>query len=164
MKIIFIRHGQAAPYCKDDAGRDLTEFGQEQAKQTADYLLAHHQIDLIISSPYNRAEQTAKILQNLAMAQGQMPDFMHLDSITPDDNPKMGLEGVDKLINERFGDAADEQTIAVVCHMPIVSRMTSILTGDSPVAFELAACQVLEMPVVAPAFAAIVDNFAPEQP
>ena len=35
MKLIFVRHGQATAYCADDAGRNLTPFGQEQARQSA---------------------------------------------------------------------------------------------------------------------------------
>ena len=66
MKLIFIRHGQATAYCGDDMRRDLTEFGQTQAKETGTHLTDRHSLDMIITSPFHRADQTAKILQNIA--------------------------------------------------------------------------------------------------
>lgn len=52
MKLIFIRHGQATAYCADDMRRDLTEFGQTQAKETGTHLADRHSLDMIITSPF----------------------------------------------------------------------------------------------------------------
>lgn len=167
MRLIFVRHGQAAPYCEDDAGRDLTDFGRLQASQTAEFLLGHTQespIDVIIASPYNRADQTAKILQSTLMAVGQNPTFITISSITPDDNPAVGLDDIECAIRHRFGVDTEHLTVAIVCHMPIVARMTAILDGLSPTSFELAECRVFQMSVISEGLATQIAQFIPVQP
>lgn len=165
MKLLFIRHGQATAYCADDAGRNLTEFGQAQAFETAQFVVAHYKLDLIIASPFNRANQTAKILQKFANDKGQNPQFITLDSITPDDDPVVGVADIDKLISEQFGHEHNK-TITIVCHMPIVARMLAHLDADGlpPPMFELAECRVLQTDVVAPQLAKQVASFIPKQP
>lgn len=163
MKVIFIRHGQATAYCADDAGRNLTEFGQAQAHETAKHLVGRHQVDLIIASPFNRANQTAKILQKVANEHGQNPDFITLDSITPDDNPVRGVADIEEIVGSRFGYECDK-TIAVVCHMPIVARMVSVLDGLPPAMFELAEYRVLITDVIGENLATQIEQFSPKQP
>ncbi len=163
MKLIFIRHGQATAYCADDAGRNLTEFGQAQALETATHLLKHHQLDMIITSPFNRANQTAKILEKLADTQGQHPTFITLDSITPDDDPTQGLSDIEQIIAKHYG-LEHNKTIAIVCHMPIVARMVSLMHDFPATTFELAECRVLESQVFAKGLANQTDNFIPKQP
>lgn len=165
MKLIFIRHGQATAYCADDAGRNLTEFGQAQAHETANHLIAQYHLDMIIASPFNRADQTAKILQNLANEQGQNPAFITLNSITPDDNPVQGVADIERIISATFGDEHDK-TIAIVCHMPIVGRMVAYLDADGlpPPMFDLAEYRVLTASVIAEALSKQVDRYSPKQP
>ena len=164
MKLIFVRHGQAGPYFEDDAGRDLTEFGRLQAAQTAQHITSMHQLDLIIASPYNRADQTAKILQEQAIASGQSPSFVTVSSITPDDDPVTALDDIDCVIRAKFDMDTDDKCIAIVCHMPIVARMVAQLDGLSPAAFELAECRVVQTAVLAEGLARSVDGFIPDQP
>ncbi|OOR87304.1 histidine phosphatase family protein [Moraxella caviae] len=170
MKLIFVRHGQAGPYCADDAGRDLTEFGEAQARQTGEYLANNHQIDLIIASPYNRANQTARLIlqaitdKNAESESADMPAFITVSSITPDDDPTIGLDDIDCAIRNKFGDDANDKTIAVVCHMPIVARMTAILDGLPPAPFALAECRCFDAPVIAPDLGVQRAAFVPAQP
>lgn len=167
MKLIFIRHAQAGAYCADDAGRDLTEFGQNQAKEMAKYLSGNHHIDLIISSPYNRAKQTATILSQALNEQSKSPTFLTLDSITPDDDPQAGLDGIDGVITEYFkDDDTSNKTIAIVCHMPIIAKMVAILDADGLPApmFDLAEYRVLTTEVIAPELAVQIERFSPPQP
>ena len=167
MKLIFIRHGQATAYCNDDAGRNLTEFGQSQASETAKYLSTNHHVDLIIASPFNRADQTARILQKTLISQGDTPTFITLGSITPDDDPKQGIDDIDNLIVEHFqGVDTSDKTIAIVCHMPIVAKMVAILDGDGLPApmFDLAEYRVLKTDIIAPELAVQIERFSPKQP
>jgi isoleucyl-tRNA synthetase len=66
-KYIFVRHGETdANISKTlDANiknqKDLNEKGRQQAKEAGDKLKSHN-IDIIISSPYNRTKQTAEII------------------------------------------------------------------------------------------------------
>lgn len=161
MKVIFVRHGQAAPYCEDDAGRDLTDFGRLQVQQTAQYLTKYYQLDLIITSPYNRADQTAKILLSQALALGQNPIFMSLSSITPDENPMIAIDDLEDIVRTKFGEDLDDKCVAVVCHMPIVASMVARLENLSPASFELAEARILQMSVLAQGLATTQDVFIP---
>lgn len=161
MKVIFVRHGKAAPYCEDDAGRDLTEFGRLQVQQTAQYLTEHYQLDLIITSPYNRADQTAKILLSQALALGQNPSFMSLSSITPDENPMIAIDDLEDIVRAKFGEDLDDKCVVVVCHMPIVASMVAKLENLSPASFELAEARILQMSVLAQGLATTQDVFIP---
>lgn len=164
IKLILMRHGQAAPYCADDAGRDLTEFGAAQAAQSAKQLVATSQLDLIIASPFNRADQTAKIVLENAQQAGQNPSFITLSSITPDDDPAIAIDDIECAIRHKFADDEADKCVAVVCHMPIVARMQALLDGLSPADFALAEYRVLETAVVAPDLACCVASFVPQQP
>lgn len=164
MKLIFIRHGQATAYCADDAGRDLTEFGQAQVSQTATHLTERYSLDMIIASPFNRANQTAKILQNTANNKGQNPMFITLDSITPNDDPVAGVADIEWIIASHYGHEHDK-TIAVVCHMPIVARMVAYLdVGSLPsLIFDLAEYRVMTADVIAQGLARQSERFTPVQ-
>lgn len=161
MKVIFVRHGKAAPYCEDDAGRDLTEFGRLQVQQTAQYLTKYYQLDLIITSPYNRADQTAKILLSQALNLGQNPSFMSLSSITPDENPMIAIDDLEYAVRTKLGEDLTGKCVVVVCHMPIVASMVAKLENLSPASFELAEARVLQMSVLAQGLATTQDVFIP---
>ena len=161
MKVIFVRHGKAAPYCEDDAGRDLTEFGRLQVQQTAQYLTKYYQLDLIITSPYNRADQTAKILLSQALNLGQNPSFMSLSSITPDENPMIAIDDLEDIVRTKFGEDLDDKCVVVVCHMPIGASMVAKLQNLSPASFELAEARILQMSVLAQGLATTQDVFIP---
>lgn len=163
MKLIFIRHGQATAYCGDDMRRDLTEFGQTQAKETGTHLADRHNLDMIITSPFHRADQTAKILQNIAQDKGQNPTLITLDSITPNDDPVAGVSDIEQIVASYYGDEPNK-TIAVVCHMPIVARMVAYLAGDLPSMFELAEYRVMTTDVIAWGQARQSERFSPTQP
>src|SRR5690349_25120030 len=66
MQLYIVRHGIAIdredPKCPSEAERYLTEDGVEKTKQVAKGLAALHlHVDVMISSPYTRAMQTATI-------------------------------------------------------------------------------------------------------
>ncbi len=163
MKLIFVRHGQATAYCADDAGRNLTDFGQQQAHETASYLKGRYPICAIISSPFNRAWQTAQILQETLQADTQTVPLFSLSSITPDDDPQKGLEDIANLLNAHHL-SGDDGCVAVVCHMPIVAKMVSVLTALPPVGFDLAGVAVLDVIDVLPELGREIDRFSPKQP
>lgn len=163
MKLIFIRHGQATAYCGDDMRRDLTEFGQTQAKETGTHLADRHSLDMIITSPFHRADQTAKILQNIAQDKGQNPTLITLDSITPNDDPVAGVSDIEQIVASHYGDEPNK-TIAVVCHMPIVARMVAYLAEDLPSMFELAEYRVMTTDIIAWGQARQSERFSPTQP
>jgi phosphohistidine phosphatase len=129
MEIYILRHGIAvergtAGY-KKDADRPLTKEGKEKMQQIAEAMLALDlKFDLILSSPYTRAEQTAKIV---AEEVGQEVTFT--DFLKPDGNP---LELVREINDEK------PQRVLLVGHEPDLSRFVSLLiSGGTEAAIEL---------------------------
>ncbi|WP_350650005.1 histidine phosphatase family protein, partial [Pseudomonas sp. HY13-MNA-CIBAN-0226] len=82
MKMILIRHGQAEDETRPDSARQLTDFGQQQAAQTAKYITTNYKPDRFIVSPYDRAQQTLAELQARAPT---VPATVQ-DNITPSDD------------------------------------------------------------------------------
>lgn len=151
MKIILMRHGQAEDETRPDSARQLTDFGRTQALLTADYIAEHYNPDVIVVSPYKRAQQTA------AQLKAKLPNVRHLtqDNITPSDNAKTALM-----------DLADIECecMVVVCHMSIIAHIASLLTGESPEGFSLAEARVFKMEFVMTGMADECDRFVPDQP
>lgn len=154
MQIILIRHGQAEYLKTTDAARALTSEGEFQAQQTAAWLVNQgYQLDALIVSPYVRAQQTA-----YHIAQTFDVPMTICEKITPDDDPKQAFEWLDDLM------LPDSAVVAVVCHMPIVARLASLLTGE-PIhlvsGFDLAEAQVFELEVFALGLAKRSAKFIP---
>ena len=151
MKIILVRHGQAEDETRPDSARQLTDFGQQQAAQTAEYVTTHYHPDRFIVSPYDRAQQT------LAAFQSRMPKVPSTvqDNITPSDDARQALMDIANI---------DAECLVVVCHMSIIAYIAGLLTGDYPESFSLAEARVFEMEFVMTGMATEVDRFVPDQP
>ena len=151
MKIILVRHGQAEDETRPDSARQLTDFGQQQAAQMAEYVTTHYHPDRFIVSPYDRAQQT------LAAFQSRMPNVLSTvqDNITPSDDARQALMDIANI---------DAECLVVVCHMSIVAYIAGLLTGDYPESFSLAEARVFEMEFVMTGMATEVDRFVPDQP
>ncbi len=153
MKLILIRHGDAGTYTLPDNERNLSELGKTQAITTGQWLCEHYIIDAIISSPYNRAMQTAKLIESYY----DDIDFRVCDVITPNDDAQKAVQQLAALVND-FGDDA---VIAVVCHMNIIAKIQRILCQDEAAGFALAEVRVLSMTAFAPSFADCEMTFVP---
>lgn len=151
MKVILMRHGQAEDETRPDSARQLTDYGQHQAAQTADYIIEHYSPDHFVVSPYDRAQQT------LAQLQSRAPTVIVTiqDNITPADDAKIALAEL---------AAIDTECLVVVCHMSIVANLAGLLTNDYPEAFALAEARVFEMEFVMSGMANEIDRFVPVQP
>ncbi|MEN2750788.1 phosphohistidine phosphatase SixA [Psychrobacter sp. FBL11] len=151
MKIILMRHGQAEDETRPDSARQLTEYGQQQAAQTAEYIIEHYAPDHFVVSPYKRAQQTLAALQSRATA---VPVTTQ-DNITPSDDAHMALADIAKI---------EAECLVVVCHMSIIAYLAGLLTGDNPESFALAEARVFEMEFVMTGMANEIDRFVPQQP
>ncbi len=156
MKMILMRHGQAADYTHPDSARQLTDYGHQQAAQTADYIMEHYHPDHFVVSPYDRAQQTLAELQARAaeVFVDDIPASVQ-DNITPEDDANAALIELGHI---------EAQCLVVVCHMSIIANLASLLTGDSPEAFSLAEARVFEMEFVMSGMAKEIDRFVPQQP
>ena len=150
MKIILMRHGQAEDETRPDSARQLTDYGQQQASQTAAYIVGHYTPDHFVVSPYDRAQQT------LAELQSRVPGVAATvqDNITPSDDAHAALADLANI---------EAECMVVVCHMSIVAHLAGLLTGDSPESFALAEARVFEMEFVMIGMATEIDRFVPQQ-
>ena len=151
MRIILVRHGQAEDEKHPDSARQLTDFGQQQALQTAEYITAHYNPDYFIVSPYKRAQQT------LAKLQSRLPNVPSKiqQNITPSDDAHAALIDLANI---------EVECLVVVCHMSIIANIAGLLTNDYPESFSLAEARVFDMEFVMTGMATEVDHFVPVQP
>ena len=129
-QLLVVRHAiaeDAAEWARnhpDDAGRPLTSEGKKKMKRVVEALRALvPEIQLIATSPFTRAVQTAEILA--AAYDGLDP------VVVPVLAPAQSADDVTRwLIGERRHD-----TVAVVGHEPGLGRVTSWLLSKSERSF-----------------------------
>lgn len=62
MELLIIRHAQAEDFAASDAARVLTEKGRAQSRRVGEFLKENDLVpDLVITSPYARALETAEL-------------------------------------------------------------------------------------------------------
>jgi len=124
MQLFVMRHGQASPTAPSDQQRPLTATGEQEARLMGKWLSkAAEHIDCIVVSPYVRAQQTAKLVQQTLSYDVKIET---LDMITPSGSATLVHDYLDGLL------AVNQyQTVLFVSHMPFVSYFVAELTYDS---------------------------------
>ena len=109
---------------EQDSQRPLTGAGRKKFRQIARALSdLGAPIDLILTSPYLRAADTARILQKkLDLKKDQV---VTADDLSPTGDP-------DRLIKEISEKYAGKGNIALVGHEPALSRLISVLLSGDP--------------------------------
>lgn len=126
MILYIVRHAialEAALFEGDDSQRPLTSKGQRKMRSIAKGLKELEiQLDLILTSPYLRATQTAHILaKKFDLKEERM---ICIDQLAPTGYADQLIDE----INEKYGDI---QNIAIIGHEPYLSNLASVLiTGD----------------------------------
>jgi len=127
MMLSLLRHGIAvdlgSPGHDEDGARPLTAKGERRMRRIAEGMLALGlAYDLILSSPYLRARQTAEIVAQIL----KTPAGVHLfDTLAPEGNPR-------QLIEALHADHRERQDILLVGHEPYLSRLISVLLAGNP--------------------------------
>jgi len=125
MKLYLVRHAIAenrSPDHEDDSLRPLTEKGKEKLERIASGLgKLGVEPDLIVSSPYVRASQTASIL---AKTLKYKEELIYSDSLVPMGEP----DDMIGEINEKY--SVDE--LMLVGHEPSMSMLASVLLAGDP--------------------------------
>lgn len=123
MDLYVIRHAIAeerdASHWPDDSQRPLTDRGRDRFRAVADLLgRVAPVVDVVLSSRYVRAWQTAELLAE------------HAD--WPEPTPCPELEGAtSEAVCEALGDAPPDAVVALVGHEPCLSELVAyMLTGD----------------------------------
>jgi phosphohistidine phosphatase len=133
MEIYILRHAIAEPAPNPPSGGDsrrrLTTEGAEKMRRAAKGMKALElAFDLIVSSPYLRAKETAEIVSDV-LRPGRKPELSA--TLTPDGNPK-------ELIDELKRKHGDKNQVLLVGHEPYLSRLISVLvSGHARASIEL---------------------------
>ena len=118
MELFLIQHGEAKSK-QEDPERPLTDEGVENIKKTAAFFKQSKELDLIWHSGKKRAEQTAEILRHTWS--NDVPIEI-CEGLAPNDDIS--------IIKEKI-ETAEQESIALVGHLPHLSRLTSeLLTGN----------------------------------
>lgn len=138
MRIWILRHGQAEPMAASDSQRALTEHGRAEVRAMLP-LFDDTPLDVILASPYRRAQQTAELVsRGLAHARGVATAAW----LTPDDDPRQALD----FLGER-----SELNVLLVSHQPLVGQLISLLVeghrrGHYPMPTAGLACIEMDFP------------------
>jgi phosphohistidine phosphatase len=127
MEIFLLRHGLAVergtPGFKDDSARPLLPKGKKQLKKTARAMREMDlAFDLILSSPYLRAKETAEIV--VAGLKGRQR-LKFSSALAAEKEPL-------RLIGELQKIKPAPKTILLVGHEPFLSRLISLLVTGGP--------------------------------
>lgn len=129
MELYILRHGIAVergtPGYKKDSDRPLTPEGEDKMRQIADAIRGMDlKFDLILSSPFTRAEQTANIVA------GELDEEVTFTNyLEPGGN---ALELIGEINDEK------PQRVLLVGHEPDLSELVSVLiSGKSEAGIEL---------------------------
>jgi phosphohistidine phosphatase len=133
MNLYILRHGLAvehgAPGYKKDSDRPLTPEGERKLARTAKAMEAMDvSFDLIVSSPYVRARQTAQFIAD-AFKAGKKLQLS--ETLIPGGSSKQLIDLLNRL-------APPWEDIILVGHEPYLSGLISLLvSGEEYVAIEL---------------------------
>ena len=118
-EIYLVRHGLAGQFgdYADDSQRPLTEDGQKKTRKVAQRLQELGlSFDRIYTSPYERADQTAQILQSSGLG----TSIERWDTLQPDGDRT-------RLIDQLNGDREAGRRVAIVGHEPDLSQLAETL-------------------------------------
>ena len=125
MNLYVIRHAiaveEGTPDHEQDSERPLTDKGRKKMRQIAKAL--RHlgvEFDLILSSPFARACETAEILADVFKTK---KEIVFSDNLIPEGNPQL-------LIGE-INEKHMVSSLAVVGHEPYLSALIGLLTADT---------------------------------
>lgn len=137
MKLILMRHGEAHSKAASDFDRTLTSHGRKEVLTSVDRLAAYDlTIDLLLVSPYPRAQETAELVNERL---GHL-SLVTTEAVTPDIPVKEALTEF-----ERYRQRIE--TLMVVMHQPIISSLVYYLTGiQQPMS--TASIAVIDAPVL----------------
>jgi phosphohistidine phosphatase len=118
VRVTLIRHAEAGDDAPRDESRALTVRGRSDARRLGRALARRGvRFTLIVTSPLVRAVQTAEIVAAAVDYRGRMPAIDLLEPEAEASEVAAYLETV-----------ADEKSVALVAHEPILSAVAAVLT------------------------------------
>ncbi|UGA53966.1 phosphohistidine phosphatase SixA [Vibrio sp. VB16] len=123
MKVFIMRHGEAEHYAASDAERELTNHGRSQS--TAVAIACKKQgfedFDLVLVSPYIRAQQTWETISSLFSAK----EIQTYEEITPYGDSEEASSYV-----AAVAQVKKLESILMVSHLPLVGYLTAEFVTD----------------------------------
>jgi phosphohistidine phosphatase len=145
MNLYLLRHGiavdpSAVGFAKD-AERPLTAKGKHRLRQIANAMdVLKISFDVILSSPYVRAKQTAETVAKSLKCQKKL---QFTDELTPGGNPKLLIQQLNDL-------RPRPKKILLVGHEPYLSKLIALLTtGNTNMEIDLKKGSLCELEVEA---------------
>ena len=139
LELYFFRHGpagSASAWHGDDAERPLTDKGRELTDRVAKRLAeACIEVDLVITSPYVRAVQTAEI----AAAALGVKRSLEVDSLL---EPGFDVAALERIL----GKYSDVKRVMVVGHQSDFSIVIGQLIGSADLVVRKAGVAMVELP------------------
>jgi len=132
MRLWLLRHGEAEPRARTDAERNLTETGRQEVEASAGHLQGE-QLDVILVSPYQRAQQTAEIARQALGFSGPVETVPWL---TPESDPKDAM---------LYLDRRSEQNLLLVTHQPFVGALGGLLVSGNRDPLPMATASLAEL-------------------
>lgn len=129
MKVFIMRHGEAAHFAASDAERELTNRGRSQSSAVARACekQGFNEFDLVLVSPYVRAQQTWQTISDVFST----TQLKRCDEITPYGDSEEVRAYVSALAEV---DSLD--TVLLVSHLPLVGYLTAeFVSGLTPPMF-----------------------------
>jgi phosphohistidine phosphatase len=122
MNLYLIRHAIAVEEYEDDSQRPLTDKGRKKMRSVVKGLRALGvEFDLILSSPYVRAAETAEILADVFKMKKEV---QFSDNLVPSGDPDLLIAE----LNEKYS----VNSIALVGHEPFLSALIGLLVAENP--------------------------------
>jgi phosphohistidine phosphatase len=121
MNLYLIRHAIAVEEYEDDSQRPLTDKGKKKMRSIAKGLRALGvEFDLILSSPYVRAVETAEVLADVFKMKKEV---QFSENLVPSGDPGLLIAEM----NEKYSVGS----IALVGHEPFLSSLIGLLVADN---------------------------------
>lgn len=132
MKIYLMRHGEASFDAPRDDERELTERGRTKIR---DNILRKQEelasVNLFLSSPIRRAQQTAKIAHILLKRNDVI---QHVDWLVHESNPKHSIDALAQV---------QASSVLLFSHQPFASRFAEILCDLEPGAIAMGTASII---------------------
>lgn len=120
MKLFFLRHGDAVQRAASDAERALSPRGESDVLQVVESRAEELAgLELIVTSPYRRAMQSAEIASRCLGYDGDLLVTEHLE-------PGGELQAL-----IRFTVALNVESLLLVTHQPLMGKILRLLSGDN---------------------------------
>jgi phosphohistidine phosphatase len=129
MHLLLLRHAEAEPNAATDAMRALTAKGSKQAESVGRFCLKHGFVpEMILSSPFARAEETARLVARAL----NLPRLVQIEEfLRAGMTAERALSGIRGALIEfmKRENSLEKTRIMLVGHEPDFSNLTGALIG-----------------------------------